>query len=129
LRHDGTGKTEHFPSKAMLGATKGGAVRLSDSAGRLVVTEGIETGLSLLSGLMHGPLKVWAALSASGMKALHLRESPGDLVIAPDGDTAGRSAAQALAQRAYAVGWRVSLLSAPDGYDWNDVLTGKVKAP
>ncbi|WP_328803252.1 DUF7146 domain-containing protein [Ruegeria haliotis] len=128
LCSDGTGKSKYTPSKAMLGATKGGAVRLTHTPGRLVVTEGIETGLSLLSGLMGGPLEVWAALSANGMKALRLPDHPGDLVIAPDGDAVGRDAAKVLAQRAYALGWRVSLLPAPDGYDWNDVLTGKVKA-
>ncbi len=128
LRIDGAGKTDLSPSKAMLGATKGGAVQLSDASGRLVVTEGIETGLSLLSGLLDGPATVWAALSASGMKSLHLPDHPGELVIAPDGDAVGREAAQVLAHRAYASGWRVSLLPAPDGYDWNDVLTGKAKA-
>lgn len=125
---DGAGKTDRSPCKAMLGATKGGAVHLSEAPGRLVVTEGIETGLSLLSGLMDGPVRVWAALSASVMKSLHLPDQPGELVIAPDGDAVGREAAQVLAQRAYALGWHVSLLPAPDGYDWNDVLTGKVKA-
>jgi len=49
-------------------------------------------------------LQVWADLSASGMKALRLPNCPGDLVIAPDGDAAGHSAVQALAQRAYATG-------------------------
>lgn len=128
LRIDGSDKTELVPGKAMLGTTKGGAVQLSDTPGPLAVTEGIETGLSLLSGLMEGPASVWAALSASGMKALRLPDRPGDLVIAPDGDAVGREAAQVLAHRAYALGWRVSLLPAPDGYEWNDVLTGKVKA-
>ncbi len=128
LRIGGNGKTDLSPSKAMLGATKGGAVQLSEAPGRLVVTEGIETGLSLLSGLLDGPATVWAALSASGMKSLRLPEHPGELVIAPDGDAVGREAAQALAHRAYALGWRVSLMPAPDGYDWNDVLTGKAKA-
>ncbi len=128
LNQEGTGKSEYTPGKAMLGATKGGAVRLTHTPGRLVVTEGIETGLSLLSGLMDGPIEVWAALSASGIKSLHLPEHSGELVIAPDGDAVGREAAQVLAHRAYALGWRISLLPAPDGYDWNDVLTGKAKA-
>ncbi|KIC42711.1 hypothetical protein RA27_05000 [Ruegeria sp. ANG-R] len=128
LSQNGMGKSEYTPGKAMLGATKGGAVRLTHTPGRLVVAEGIETGLSLLSGLMDGPIEVWAALSASGIKSLHLPDHPGELVIAPDGDAVGREAGQVLAHRAYALGWRISLLPAPDGYDWNDVLTGKAKA-
>lgn len=127
LRIGGDYKTRLSPGKAMLGATKGGAVPLSEMSDRLVVTEGIETGLSLLSGLIDGPITVWAALSATGMKSLRLPDRPGDLVIAPDGDDIGRASAEVLAQRAYGLGWRVSLMAAPEGCDWNDVLTGKVK--
>ncbi|WP_137700025.1 DUF7146 domain-containing protein [Marimonas lutisalis] len=111
--------------KAMLGPTRGGAVRLSDGAFRLVVAEGIETALSLLSGLLSEPATVWAALSTSGMAGLTLPKRSGRLTIAPDGDDAGRKAAHALAERADALGWKVSLLPAPDGRDWNDILTMK----
>ena len=40
LRPDGSGKAEIDPPKAMLGATAGGAVRLTDGLSRLVVGEG-----------------------------------------------------------------------------------------
>lgn len=125
LRADGLGKADVDPPKAMLGTCAGGAVRLSDGAGRLVVGEGIETALSLLSGLLPGPATVWAALSTSGMRGLTLPPVPGRLTIAADGDAPGRAAASALASRAAALGWRVSLLPAPEGRDWNDVLAGK----
>jgi len=125
LRRDGRGKADIAPAKAMLGRTRGGAVRLSEAPGPLVVTEGIETGLSLLSGLLDGPATVWAALSAGGMHRLRLPDRPGKLVLAADGDSVGQGAAHALATRADALGWRVSFLTAPEGKDWNDVLTGK----
>ncbi|KFE34193.1 DUF7146 domain-containing protein [Thioclava atlantica] len=125
LAHDGSGKAPITPAKAMLGPTKGGAVRLSHGRDRLVVTEGIETGLSLLSGLLPGAPSVWAALSAGGMAALNLPSRPGQLTIASDGDPAGHAAAEQLAARAYGLGWRVSLLPASEGNDWNDVLCGK----
>lgn len=125
---DGRGKANVAPAKAMLGQTKGGAVRLSDGPGPLLVTEGIETGLSFLSGLIGKPGTVWAALSAGGMKALRLPQNSGKLIIAADGDPVGLAAAHALAERAYSLGWQVSLLPAPAGCDWNDVLTGKVCA-
>ncbi len=112
-------------AKMMLGPCSGGAVRLSDAAGPLVVCEGIETGLSLLSGLLDGPHTVWAALSTSGIKGLQLPSHIGDLIIAADGDDAGRSASAALAHDATARGWKVSLLNAPEGQDWNDVLRGR----
>jgi len=128
IRGDGLAKADLLPSKAMLGPVAGGAVHLSNSNGPLVVTEGIETGLSLLCGILTGPATVWAALSASGMVRLTLPDQPGELIIAPDGDLTGGKAAEALAMRAQALGWQVSLLTPPDGFDWNDVLTGKAVA-
>jgi hypothetical protein len=50
-------------AKMMQGPCAGGAVALSEAQGPLVVCEGIETGLSLLSGLLSAPAAVWAALS------------------------------------------------------------------
>ncbi|MGM0584947.1 MAG: DUF7146 domain-containing protein [Pseudomonadota bacterium] len=114
--------------KMMLGPCAGGAVRLSEGAGPLVVCEGIETGLSLLSGLLRGSPRVWAALSTSGMKSLELPTEPGRLTVASDGDAPGREAAHCLASRAHALGWEVSLLPAPNGCDWNDVLAKGVSA-
>jgi hypothetical protein len=126
LRGDGTGKAEVKPNKAMLGATAGGAVRLTEARGSLVVAEGIETALSLASGLLGRPATIWAALSTSGMRGLHLPSPPGRLTVAMDGDDAGRAAGHDLAERAHALGWNVSLLPAPDRSDWCDVLSGKV---
>lgn len=109
-------------AKMMQGPCAGGHVALSNCAGQLVVCEGIETGLSLLCGLLDGPARVWATLSTSGMRALELPQTVGSLAIAADGDAPGKEAANALANRATALGWKVSLLPAPDGLDWNDVL-------
>jgi hypothetical protein len=125
LREDGSGKAKVNPPKAMLGTVGGGAVRLTPASGLILVAEGIETALSLASGLLPTPATIWAALSTSGVRGLGLPEEPGRLTIAADGDDAGRTAAHALADRARALGWQVSVLSAPDGRDWNDVLTGK----
>lgn len=122
LRPDGMGKGEVEPAKAMLGAVAGGAVRLSAGGEKLVVCEGIETGLSLASGLLRFRPTVWAALSTSGMKALRLPDPPGHIVIATDGDEAGKDAGQALGRIATAWGLSVGILPAPDGLDWNDVL-------
>jgi hypothetical protein len=122
LKSDGSGKAEVEPAKAMLGNCAGGAVRLIEAEGPLVVAEGIETALSLASGLLPIPATIWAALSTSGLRALRLPASPARLTIASDGDPAGQAAAQMLAERAYKLGWTVSFLHAPDGQDWNDVL-------
>ncbi|MGX0975928.1 hypothetical protein ACSSVY_001638 [Roseovarius sp. MBR-51] len=128
LAPDGSGKADVDPVKLMLGNVAGGAVRLKEAQGPLVVAEGIETALSLSCGLLRTPATVWAALSTSGMRGLQLPSYPHRLTIAPDGDAPGRGAANALAERAVALGWQVSLLPAPDGRDWNDILTMKGEA-
>lgn len=124
LRPDGSGKITYLPAKMMLGPTAGGAVRMKwgDGDGCLVVAEGIETALSLANGLMSGFGPIWAALSAQGMACLKLPSTPGSLIIATDGDKAGRDAGQILAKRARTLGWTVTIHPAPDSADWNDVL-------
>jgi hypothetical protein len=115
-------------AKMLQGPSAGGAVVLSAADGPLVVCEGIETGLSLLSGLLTGPATVWAALSTSGLRRLRLPPQPGQLTVAVDGDEPGREAGRALAERAHALGWQVSILDPGNGADFNDLLTGKVVA-
>lgn len=116
------GKRLSKSAKMMLGPCAGGAVHLSEAIGPLVVCEGIETGLSLLSGLLDGPHTVWAALSTSGIKGLRLPPRAGKLIVATDGDDAGHEAGNVLAHSAHALGWEVSLMPAPLGQDWNDAL-------
>jgi hypothetical protein len=107
--------------KAMLGPVRGGATRLIDVPGPLVVAEGIETTLSLGDSLRRLDPRLWAALSASGVAGLVLPPQPGELVIGPDSGRAGMGAADTLARRAHAAGWTVKILPPPgDGIDWND---------
>ena len=87
------------------------------------MAEGIGTGLRLLSGLPDVSPRVWAALSTSGVAGLVLPPDPGELVLAPDGDDPGRNAANKLADRACAAGWRVRIMRCPDGSDWNDIVS------
>lgn len=117
-------------AKMMLGPCSGGAVRLSQGQGPLVVCEGVETGLSLCEVLSERSPRVWAALSTSGMKALHLPPEPHAVIIAPDMDpnNAGQDAANVLATRASALGWTVTMLPPPVGNEWNDALQSGVAA-
>lgn len=134
LEPDGKGgwrKASVQAAKLMLGQTRGGHVELASTApcNPLVVCEGIETGLSLLSGLLDRPATVWAALSTSGMKSLRLPANPGHLLPTPDPDPAGMTAARGLAVNARALGWRVGIISpSRDGVDWNDVLLARSAA-
>ncbi|MGJ8585425.1 MAG: DUF7146 domain-containing protein [Marinosulfonomonas sp.] len=125
---DKTGQRLTKSAKMMLGPCSGGAVRLSDGKGPLVACEGIETGLSLVQLLADRSPEVWATLSTSGMKALNLPSGSRELIIAADGDEPGAVAANSLATRATALGWQVSMMPAPDGQDWNDVLQSGVAA-
>ncbi|KAA8614215.1 hypothetical protein AL037_04530 [Salipiger aestuarii] len=61
------------------------------------------------------------------MQAACLPPDPGRLTIATDSDDggAGKAAGDALALRASSMGWTVSLLPAPQGKDWADILAMK----
>lgn len=125
LRPDGSGKAGLEPAKAMLGAALGGAVRVAGGGGPLVVAEGVETALSLPSGLLRASAQVWAALSTAGIASLRLPSAPASLIVAADGDAPGKAAGLKLADRAAALGWTVTMFPAPDGRDWNDVIRNK----
>lgn len=129
LRRDGSDKATIEPARATLGPVGGGAVTLTKAESGLAVAEGIETALSLACGILRKPATILAALSTSGLRGLRLPDAPGRLTIASDGDNPGRTAADVLAERADALGWTVSILPAPDGRDWNDILrlSGRVK--
>lgn len=120
-------KTDAFPARAMLGPAAGGAVRLSDGSGPLIVAEGIETALSLRDAAPEDAA-VWSALSASGLAGLELPPTPGELLIGADGDPTGLRAATTLATRASSAGWTVRIAAAPTGQDWNDVARGARRA-
>lgn len=62
--------------------------------------------------------------NVSGLSVGNLGE-PHRLIVATDGDEAGREAGNTLAARAHKLGWSVYLRPAPDGRDWNDVLVAK----
>lgn len=127
LRHDGSGKANlDGGDKLMLGPARGGAVRLARANGPIVVGEGIETTLSALVLQGNKKASAWAALSTSGMAMLRLPSQPGELILAPDGDKAGRGSAFALADRAVRDGWTVFILTPPKGGDFNDILMNEV---
>ena len=91
------------------------------------MAEGIETALSLPSGLMREPAGVWAALSTWGLRRFRLPPELGRLTVASDGDPAGRHGAEELSDRSDKLGWKVHVRSAPDGWDWNDVLRARAR--
>ena len=79
----------------------------------------------LTCGPLNKSASVCAALSTARVQGLGLPITPSELIIASDADEAGHEAARALALKPDGLGWKVSLLHAPDGQDWNDVLNEK----
>jgi hypothetical protein len=121
LSLDGDAKAPIEPNKMSLGPVGGCAVRLGEATDTVVITEGIETGLSV-TGILAGQ-PIWASLSTSGMKAVQLPPSIRTITIAADNDAPGIEAAQTLCRRLDAEGRSVTMIK-PNrkGADFNDIV-------
>jgi hypothetical protein len=108
--------------KMALCPVAGCAVRLGEPTTSVALTEGIETGLSLMQ-LAGAGVPAWAALSAPGLRGIILPEHIRDVLIGADNDTAGLDAANALRARLIEEGRTVRVITprTPD-WDFNDVL-------
>lgn len=122
---DDTGRKASVASaKMMLGACRGGAVRLAPGGTEMAIAEGIETALSVQFAT---GLPTWAALSAGNLAALILPDKARALVIAADHDLSGTGQREG---RKAADKWtrdgRTVRIILPDaaGTDFNDTLTG-----
>lgn len=112
-------------AKMMLGRIAGGAVRLAPigTDGRVALSEGIETGLAVMTACPELP--VWATLSTSGMEQVDLPPAAQRVLILADHDAsgAGLRAAEATARRLRAQGRDVAIAIPPEeSEDFNDML-------
>ena len=82
----------------------------------LGIAEGLETALALAH--VHGP--VWAAIDAGNLAAFPVLAGIQTLLVAVDGDPAGRNAAEACANR-WCTSATVKLIQSADGEDIADV--------
>lgn len=119
LRSDGASKADVRPPRMALGHIKGGAVRLSPVSETLVLVEGIEDALAVLR--MTGQT-TWAVLGTAGFQNFVPPRGVRRIILAPDGDTAGRSVIGPAGDRLLKMGFQVEVALAPSGRDWNDVL-------
>jgi DNA primase len=124
LSRDGTAKASVSDPRMSLGPVAGGAVRLAKVNGRLAVSEGIETGLSILQAT---GTPTWAALSATNMANVILPPDIRDVILGPDGDKAGATNAQKAARRFVDEGRAVRIAPAPKGQDFNDMLQAEAR--
>lgn len=122
-RPDGSAKANVADPKMSLGVINGGAVRLAPATDTVVLTEGIETGLSILQ-VMKRP--VWVTLGTSGLQSVQLPTEITEVTIAADHDDTGLQAAQHAAQRFLREGRKVNIIRPTTPMqDFNDALMDK----
>jgi phage/plasmid primase-like uncharacterized protein len=118
LRGDGC-KANVDPPRRAMGQLLGNAVRFGEQGHTAIITEGIETALSVRT--LRPRTTVVAALSAAHLERFKFWPQLKRLYVAQDNDSAGRAAADSLLGRASAVGIEPLRLE-PQLSDWNDDL-------
>ena len=108
------------PVRWTRGVLRGAAVRLAPwgEGEAIILTEGTEDGLAALSVPASTP---WAVLGVGNARDVVLPDGA-EIVLALDGDEAGRRGAEAAAQAMHARGHRVRVAKFPEGQDLNDLL-------
>ena len=119
LARDGAGKAPVNPQKMMLGPCRGGAVRLAEPNGALMIGEGIETCLAAMAA---SGKPAWSALSTSGLRSLDLPDAVRDVIVLADGDPPGEAAALDCRRRWKREGRHARIARPPAGMDFNDLL-------
>lgn len=112
-------------AKLSLGPVKHGAVRLAPAAETLALTEGIETGLSVMQAT---GLSVWACLTANGIENVKLPDCVKRVIIFADNDrySISEGAAHKAARRFVKEGRAGEIRTPPTvGTDYNDYFANK----
>ncbi|RYG99311.1 MAG: toprim domain-containing protein [Alphaproteobacteria bacterium] len=116
----GKAKLPGGKSKFSLGRVRGSAIRLGVAERALIVTEGLEDGLSLVQTLGR---PVWVAAGAGMMPAMRLPEIVQKVIIGADNDEAGEEAAQRAAKAFASTGRVVGIMRPGGNYkDFNEWL-------
>lgn len=120
LNLQGTGKAALPKPKLSLGRISGGAIRCAPAAAELIVTEGLEDGLSLQQEL---GVPVWVAAGASILPAMQFPARVRSIVIGADRDEAGEAAARKAAEAFSRRGLAVRIMRPAAGFkDFNEQL-------
>lgn len=122
LTEDG-GKAAFEKVKLSLGRVRGGAIHLGPASDTMIVTEGLEDGLTLMQALTRS---VWVAAGTSMLPAMAFPDTVREIVIGADGDAPGEAAARKAAGAFAATGRAVRMMRPTPPYkDFNAELTGK----
>jgi hypothetical protein len=139
-RHHGWSKAALARPKMVLGPMAGGAVHLwrgltgkslryAETGEAIVISEGIETGLSVAVACPE--LRVLAAISVGNLAMVELPPAIGEVIIAADNDAPESQATRAV-QRAVekfsTQGKTVRIARSPIGSDFNDAMSCRVLA-
>lgn len=117
-----TGSDPKPKVKYSLGQVIGGAIQLGPPAASMLVTEGLEDGLTLAQALGRS---VWVAAGTSMMPQMTFADVTRALVIGADGDAAGSVAAAKAAEAYSEAGLAVRIMRPNPPYkDFNDELMG-----
>lgn len=123
LTNDGR-KAPLQPSKMTLGSIRGGAIRIGSPSDHVVVSEGLEDGLSVLLATQMTSALVSAG--ASNMAHILLPDTCRIVTIAADNDDAGTRAASTATHAFEAQGKEVRIMRPPSPFkDFNQLLQGK----
>lgn len=124
-RKAATTPTESDPKpkvKYSLGQVIGGAIQLGPPSASMIVTEGLEDGLTLAQALGRS---VWVAAGTSMMPQMTFADVTRAIVIGADGDAAGSVAAGKAAEAFAESGLAVRIMRPNPPYkDFNDELMG-----
>ena len=122
LTEDG-GKAAFEKVKLSLGRVRGGAIHLGPASETMIVTEGLEDGLTLMQALNRS---VWIAAGTSMLPAMVFPQTVYEIVIGADGDAPGEAAAQKAAAAFATAGHAIRIMRPTPPYkDFNAELTGK----
>jgi DNA primase len=106
--------------KLSLGRVAGGAIQLGGPTASLVVTEGLEDGLTIAQALGRS---VWVSAGTAMLPRMELADETLSVVIGADGDPAGEAAANKAAHAFAAVGRKVRIMRPASGFkDFNAEL-------
>lgn len=122
VREDGTGKADVPTAKLSLGRVRGGAIRLAPAAGELIITGGVEDGLTLQQELGRA---VWAATGEGNMANMALPVGVRSVVIGADRDDSGEAHAKRAVDAFTQQGRSVRVIRPMPGFkDMNSELQG-----
>jgi len=120
-------KADVEPRKASLGSVKGGVIWLTRPTDRVIITEGVEDAMALMTANCgDSRFADWsyaAAVSAGNLPNLELPREVQTVIVAADADSAGRKAATEAACRFIDEGRNGLVAYPPDGAkDFNEAL-------